>query len=302
MSRLLQPILCVTIVMVVLTARAQNQLHPPKFPGTRTKPTAATAPIQSPVSFFRQLLAMPPDERDNALTNRPPEIRARILAKVTEYEALDPDDRELRLRATELRWWLTPMLRMPQAERLTRLANVPDNLRELVKSRLAQWSILPPPLQDEFLANDQALHYFALVETNQPAAISERQQQIAGQFNQFFELTPEEKEQTLNLLSDAERAEMQKTLLSFEKLPPAQRLVCVQNYAKFAGMSSNERAEFLKNAESWSKMSPKERQAWRDLVQNVPIWPPMPPGMVSASQTPDTTSGPPRPDASTNAN
>ena len=33
---------------------------------------------------------MTPDERDNFLTNRPPEIRGRILAKVAEYEALNP--------------------------------------------------------------------------------------------------------------------------------------------------------------------------------------------------------------------
>jgi hypothetical protein len=70
---------------------------------------------------------------------------------------------------------------------------------------------------------------------------------------------------------------MEKTLQSFEQLPPPQRRQCVHNYAKFAGMSATERAEFLKNAESWSKMSPAERQTWRDLVTHVPLWPPAPP-------------------------
>ena len=54
---------------------------------------------------------MTPDERDDFLTNRPPKIRAGILAKIAEYEALDPNERELRLRATELRWHLMPLLR-----------------------------------------------------------------------------------------------------------------------------------------------------------------------------------------------
>ena len=27
-------------------------------------------------------------------------------------------------------------------------------------------------------------------------------------------------------------------------------------------------------------MSPKERQAWRDLVAHVPQWPPLPPGFI----------------------
>ena len=74
------------------------------------------------MDFFRQLLAMTPDERDNFLTNRPPEIRARILAKVGEYEALDPNERELRLRATELRWYLMPLLRESPTNRAVQLA------------------------------------------------------------------------------------------------------------------------------------------------------------------------------------
>ena len=143
-----------------------------------------------------------------------------------------------------------------------------------MKSRLLQWEILPPPLQEEFLANDKALHYFANVETTNTTGL--QQKKAAEKINRFFELTPEEKQQTLNTLSDNERAEMEKTLGLFDKLPPQQRLICVRNYAKFAGMSAGERAEFLKNADRWAKMSPQERQTWRDLVEQVPIWPPMP--------------------------
>jgi hypothetical protein len=258
--------------------------------------------IQSPVNFFRQLLAMSPPERNAALTNRSPETRARIMAKVREYQALGPDECELRLGATELRWYLTPLLRAPATEREARLAQVPENLRGLVKSRLTQWEILPPPMQQEFLANDQALHYFARIETsNQPAATPE-QQKIAGQFDQFFELTPAEKQRTLGSLSDSEHAQMEKTLQSFDKLPPQQRLTCLRNYARFAGMSGPERAEFLKNAESWSKMSPQDRHTWRDLVAHVPQWPPMPPPAIPPNLIPHATPKIPRPNMATNLN
>jgi hypothetical protein len=242
---------------------------------------------------------MTPMERANSLTNRTPEARARILAKVREYQILGPDERELRLRATELRWWLTPLLRSPATSRDARLAQVPDNLRSLVQSRLTQWDILPPTLQTEFLANDKALHYFTRVETNNIDA-SPEQQNIAKQFNQFFELTAAEARQTLNSLSEAERDQMEKTLKSFEQLPPQQRLQCIRNYAKFAGMSSAERAEFLKNAERWSQMSPQERQTWRDLVQLIPQWPPMPPPAVPPNLIPPRSPKSPRPSMATN--
>src|SRR5690348_4047371 len=87
---------------------------------------------RSPVDLFRQLLAMTPEEREDYLTNRPSQTRERILAKIAEYEALDPDERELRLRATELRWYLLPLLQVPPDKRTARLAQVPPGMRELV--------------------------------------------------------------------------------------------------------------------------------------------------------------------------
>jgi predicted Fe-S protein YdhL (DUF1289 family) len=268
--------------------------------------------VKSPVDLFRELLAMTPAERENHLTNRPPGIRARIFAKVGEYEALDPNERELRLRATELRWYLLPLLRESPTNRTGRLAAIPDDLRVLVNSRLVQWDILPPPLQDEFFESERALRYFMRVDLpNSPPvrlmppgrgrhrgphdpdlahwnALSEGQRQkVTAQFNQFFELTPTEKTETLNTLSEAERQQMEKTLETFGKLPPAQRLQCIHAFTEFAGLSAQEKQDFLKNAQRWSQMSPQERQAWRDLVTHVPEWPPLPSALIMPPMPPD---------------
>jgi len=264
-------------------------------------PTNDLTPLplgKSPVDFFRQLLAMTPDERDVFLTNRPPEIRARILAKVGEYAALDPDERELRLRATELRWYLMPLLHESPANRAAQLKLVPADVRELVQARLEEWSILPSTLQEEFLENENILQYFAQVDAggkppeNAGRAPSETERahwnelseaerrQVTAGFNQFFELTPDEKQTALNTLSETERRQMKNTLQAFDKMSPSQRAECVNAFARFASMTAPEKAEFLKNAERWSAMSPAERQAWRDLVVNVPQWPPLPVGFV----------------------
>jgi Protein of unknown function (DUF3106) len=269
---------------------------------------------KSPVDFFRQLLAMTPDERNDFLTNRPPEIRARILVKVGEYEALGPNECELRLRATELRWYLMPLLRESPTNRPARLAQVPDDVRELVQSRLEEWTILPPSLQQEFLENERILHYFAHVDAGSSPAetfgrapseaerahwneLSEpERRQVAAGFNRFFELTDDEKQAALNTLSETERRQMEKTLQAFGKMPPTQRTECVSAFGKFAAMTVPEQAEFLKNAERWSAMSPAERQAWRDLVVNVPQWPPLPIGFVMPIP------GEPKPGVATNRN
>jgi hypothetical protein len=309
--------ICAAGQLAVFPLRAGNPTKAPAPVNLISAPSNDLPQARSPVEFFRQLLAMSPDERDNSLKIHPPEIRERILAKVAEYEALDPDERELRLRATELRWYLMPLLRDDPTDRAARLAQVPDDLRDLVQSRLEQWTILPPPLKQEFLDNESTLAYFSHVDpangattapppggeeqTNWNALTENQRRQIAAQFNQFFELTPDEKQETLNTLSAAERAQMENTLQSFDKLPPEQRDECVRAFAEFASMSGQEKAEFLKNAARWSQMSPKERQTWRDLVQNVPEWPPLPPGFVATLPTPSTSEAV-RPAVATNRN
>jgi hypothetical protein len=260
---------------------------------------------KSPVDLFRELLAMTPAERQNYLTNRPPEIRERILDKLREYKALDPNERELRLRATELRWYLLPLLHEFPTNRATQLAAIPDDLQPLVKNRLMQWDILPPPLQKEFFESERALRYFTHVDSsNSPpmppippghgwhhgppdpdlahwnTLAEDQRQKITAQCNQFFELTPMEKKKTLNTLSDAERQQMEKTLETFGQLPPVQRRQCIRAFTEFAGMSAQEKQDFLKNARRWSQISPKERQAWRDLVTHIPEWPPLPPELM----------------------
>jgi len=273
---------------------------------------------RSPVALFRQLLAMTPEEREIFLTNRPPQIREGILDKINEYEALDPNERELRLRATELRWYLLPLMQESPSNRAVRLAQIPADMRELVQSRLNQWIILPPQLQQEFLDNERALRYFAHLDVSNYStlriiappgselarwtAMTEAQrEQIAANVNQFFELTPDEKQAALDTLSDAERGQMEKTLQAFDKLPPDQREECIRAFAKFAGMSAAEKQEFLKNAQRWSEMSPADRQAWRDLVANVPEWPPLPPGFITPPPPPPLPPGI-HPAAATNPN
>ena len=274
-------------VLTVFSIHAQN-LPALTSQKNQTSELPPLPPLQSPspVNYFRQLLALPPAERNRALTNRPPEARVRIQAKVREYLALSPDDRELRLRATDLRWYLAPLFRAAPAEREARLTQMPEDLRDIVKSRLAQWDLLPPTLQNEFLDNDRPLHYFAHIEVTNAVATKPEQQKIAEQFNQFFEFTPAEKVQTLGTLSAAERAQMEKTLQSFEQLPAQQRQQCVRNFSTFAGMTPIARAEFLQNADRWFKMSPQERQSWRDLVSHVPQWPPLPPPPLPANLMP----------------
>ena len=282
---------------------------------------------KSPVESFRELLALAPQERKQALADRTPKAQEQILAKIDEYLSLAPEERDLRLRATELRWYLQPMMSAPSTNRSAQLAIVPLDLRKLVKDRIALWDRLPPATQKELLENDLTASYFAQFQASTPkqrtnllAGISpERRAELeAGmarwqalseaerrrtceRFEQFFELTPRQQEKALEKFPEAERQQMEVTLRIFESLPKDRREHCVRAFAKFASLSVEEREQFLKSAERWRLMSTEERNAWRDLVTKVPDWPPMPPD-VPPPPPPELSPSPapPLPPAATN--
>jgi hypothetical protein len=327
---------CGHLLLAVLTAHAETNetasaparsmpVRPPGFkPLVPSVPLPALPSAVSPINFFRELLAMDAVGREQALTNRPPEVRKLILAKVREYESLEPAERELRLEVTELRWYLRPLMLAPATNRPAQLAMIPETYRKLVDDRLQKWDRLPSDVQKELLAHEATIRYLTEIEgrtdeqrkkaleaipppgrtaleqgIDKYSSLPEdqRRKMLTG-FRDFFELTAQEKVRALNTLPGPERGQIERTLRSFDNLPPDQREQCIRSLGKFAGLSSAERQQFLKSAENWQLMSPAERQVWRLLVRKMPppLPPPLPPLRRSLHQPP------PFPPVATNRN
>lgn len=301
------------ILAALLTVQSQDTL-PPGGVATNEFSFVSSGPAasRSPVEQFRELLAMNLSERRQALTNRPPEVARQIMAKVREYESLRPDERELRLQATELRWYLLPLMTGSRTNRAAQLARIPEPQRKIVEARLEQWDLLPPTYQEELMNSDVTARYFSQLESagaeQRKKLLSQmsperrakleagldtwrilppdhRQKMLKG-FNEFFELKPDEKARVLGTLGETEKQQMEKTLAAYEKLTPRQRAECIESFQKFASMSLAERQAFLKNAERWKLMSQEEREEWRRLVEVAPIQPPLPIGFVPSRRTP----------------
>ena len=273
--------------------------------GAQTPPLPSLQPLlgKSPVEQFRELLAMSREERRQFMSTRNPEAAKLLMAKLREYESLRPEQRELRLKTTELRWYLLPLMNLPATNRVAYLDRIPGEDRDLVNARLNEWDALTPEVREELLQNEATLQYFTEIDAGTPSSISparrekleagvaqwrslpeSRRREIVLRFNQFFDLKPEEKARALNNVSAAERRQIEKTLKTFERLPEAQRDQCIKSFSTFASLSLEERQQFLKNAERWKLMSPEQRQAWRDLVGRLSMQPPLPQGALSSDR------------------
>jgi len=297
-------VFCLVTLMAVPICKAQLETNSPRqafIPNNSKSPPAP--PITStncPVNFFRDLLAKKPAERSEMLADRPIENRKRILAKVREYEAMRADTRDLRLRLTELHWYMLPLLSVAPTNRPADLSYIPEGVRKLVQVRLQEWDRLAPETRADLLENQAALQYLTETQDLSTKELQRIQESLSPQrremlergisqvqampveqrnrmlqsFRMFFELTPGEREKALTMLSDPERRQMEKTLKSLENLPQQQREQCIRSFNKFANMSLAERHLFLKNAERWKLMRPEERQNWRELVEQMPLMPP----------------------------
>lgn len=282
----------------------------------------------TPVAYFRGLLGMTPAERERVLADKSEEQRKQVLAKVREYEALPREVREERLLQTDLHWRLLVLLRLDAAERKARLQEVSPIYQPMILSQLALWDELPGDMRKALLEKESFLRTYLQWQGHSPAAQADilgklpagqrahwteelnrwqglpesRRAELSRAFRQFFYLTEEQQQATIQALSETERRQMEQALQSFANLPPALQRQCVESFSKFAAMSTGERNQFLQNAAKWEAMSEYERQTWRTLVNRLPPvppgfynskLPPMPPGLHLTSLPQRTAAGDP---------
>jgi len=285
-----------------------------RAPAAPARSAQASPPLPSvsatPADFFRQLLSAKPAEREQLLAGRSPEHRKVLENSVQAYEALTPDERELRLRTLELRFRLTSLLRLAPSNRAENVKLIPDRDRVLVESRVRIWDQWSPGSQKAVLENERMLGWFTSMAAATPRSDlalnpqtseqlrqielqmsrwwtlpEERRAQIFKSFVQMFTLSDEEKAAERLLpyrLSPEERVRMQQSLRQLGSLAPAQREECLRNFSRFADLSPAERRQFLVNVQEWERLKPEDREAWRRMVSRMPplphrlVLPPLP--------------------------
>ena len=272
-------------------------------------PQQATLPpvpkVRTPTDRFRELLAANLEQRETLLSRKTPAARMLIEAKLREFGALRPDEREIRLRLAQFQDSLRTLLPMPPTERGPLMAAVPEEDLPWIEERLAAWDLLPEAERRDVLESERRLSWFvrqaevysdrqrveAYMATLSPPAqqmareqmerwlalpLAERSRKAAA-FSRFFDLTADERQAALGTLSQTERNQMERALSDFAALTPDARERCVRGFQKFEALSPAEREQFLRRAERWKAMSPNDRAAWRRLVEKALTSPRKPP-------------------------
>ena len=271
--------------------------------GSEPRPPAPIPPAvrPSPTEIFRTLLSAPAAQRENYLSQRPPQARKVIEAKLREFEILPPEVRERRLQIAELQHFLLQVIGQPLERRPELLAQTPAAIRPFVEDRLQAWDRLPPDRQRELLTDQRLLasnptrtrtpgplgrgNSNSVVATAPPGASSaatpwqslpaEERARKLQDFQRFFELSDQDQSRVLGSVPAAERRQMEATLSRFSSLPPDQRARVIRGLRRYVALTAPERAQFVEAQSQWQLMTPAERTIWRGLVNAVQP-PPLP--------------------------
>jgi len=261
---------------------------------------------QSPIVFFRGLLEKSPSERASALADRNDFQRRFILRKIAEYEAMDPGEAELRLKTTELRWYLKKLVRLEGRQRQAWLAGLEDSSRELLAARLNAWDTLSPAIQKGILEHEQTMEWVRKMDLATP---EERTRMLAAQdpaervemevrlkewrkfsdsereritalFMEFFELSEKERARILVRLSGDELKSVVPVISRLEVMDESELRQYVAHFNQMAAMAPLSRYAYLNHARQWKILNRQQQSNWKGLVVELPPLPPSPPGML----------------------
>jgi hypothetical protein len=270
---------------------------------TRAGSIPPTPILVSRVEPFRKLLAADRTERERLLALRPVPQREQFRKALNDYDSLTSDERERRLEALELRFQLTYLIPLGTEARTQALARLPSAQQTLVRERLDYWNQLSAEVQQTLLKNERLMRDFisriasaqrpplprgaqnsnALGQIHQAVSswnsLSESKRAAAEQaFRRMFELGSTEP--AAGIFPQTDLGDMNRVLERFKHLSPAGKSLCLRSLSELLKMSNEELQIFLRSAEEWQKISPSDREAWKNLVKKSPVLPPYPPGFL----------------------
>ena len=193
---------CLIVLNLHLVAADLPSAAAPSLPGAKSTKTdqdqkslQALPGAKTAADTFRELLAMNPGERAQALAGRSEFNRKYLINRLSEFEALPSEERELRLMQLELNCHLPDLMKLAPANRTKRMAAVPPDLRPLIEERLRQWDRLPENVQCSVLDHQTTANFFLRVRPGQvlstsvpPLPGNEKVSQAAESVNRIFEL------------------------------------------------------------------------------------------------------------------
>lgn len=236
----------------------------------------------SPISKFRTLLEWTPEERTQFVKKQPANVRQILERKILEYESLSDSQREFRLIATELHFYLEPLLIDNRDIDISTVQDIPDHLRKYIDQSVAFWNRIKPAHRDLLLAKKEAVSYLISI-SSRLYDLEKLMPKPAPEWDNLYHFLqlPHKKQLSFMRASGIQPSpEMSNLLKAFQGLEVEEKRNCAHAFVCYLSFPDQLKTRFVDGLAQWSEKKPSERSIWREIAGKYPkIRPvPVPPG------------------------
>lgn len=246
---------------------------------------------KSPVAQFRDLLSYSEDQQRAFVIKQAPEIQSILSSKLDEYRNLPSAQREFKLVATELHFYLDPVLKSHENIDRTLFSQAPSHVQHYLNMAVEFWNGLSIPHRDLLLSKKAAVSY--LISLSYKSGESQSYDPSKSEWDGLYSflLMPSDQQKAfLDSVDVNPSGTINKILTAFENLDEEERKRCAHAFVCYLSFPPQLKKQLNDGLHSWAEKPPIERSLWREIAEKYPkITPiPLPPGMEVSPTAPLT--------------
>ncbi len=232
----------------------------------------------SPISHFRQLLELNTQQREAIILRQEPSTRRILERKLEEYASLSEGEKEFRLFATELHFYLEPMIGRDSSIEKIPADRIPDSIIPHLRTAMDFWNQLPVSQRDLLLSKKKAITYLITLTYSSArlSAIVPEQSDEWESLNRFLALSLDKQKAFLNSYGLAGNTRIVQVLEKMASLSADQRDRSVHALTCYLSFPPAMKDRFMDGVHTWNSMKPTERTVWRQIADRYPRVKPAP--------------------------
>nr|MBI1231025.1 hypothetical protein [Cytophagales bacterium] len=240
----------------------------------------------SPIEHFRFILNLSSEDLEKYIVRQKPHVQAILRKKVEEYASLSIAEKDFRLRATELHYYLDSLLEHNSTVSLASLPPLPESLREEIMRAVHFWNNLSNAQRDLLFTKKATISYLVSLSSenappmpvNRPAMSSEW-----ANLYHFLQLPYEKQKDFLGSHKLNKAPKMQKVLEAFSKMSMDEKERSANALVCFLSFPRDLQDRVSDGLTHWNSLDPSERTVWREIAGRSPTIVPMSNEVLSLS-------------------
>jgi hypothetical protein len=244
------------------------------FRSYAVKPSSSNSPIE----HFRIVLNLSSEDLEKYILRQKPHVQPILRKKIEEYASLSRAEKDFRLRATELHYYLDSLLEHNSTVSLDSLPPLPESLKEEIMRAVHFWNNLSNAQRDLLFTKKATISYLVSLSRENVPPLPVNRPAISPEWANmyhFLQLPYEKQKEFLGSDKLNQAPKMGKVLEAFSKLSVDEKERCANALVCFLSFPRDLQDRVADGLTYWNSLDPSERTVWREIAGRSPAILPM---------------------------